>query len=55
MEQILFPTPPPCPSPASAKVSCQGANKLEQNKCLMNFYDFMRRKNKETFKNQYKS
>ena len=31
--------PPQSPSPASANVSCQGANKLEKNKCLMIFYD----------------
>ena len=36
--------PPPSPSPASAKVSCQRANKLETNTCLMNFYDFYENK-----------
>ena len=37
--------PPPSPSWASAKVSCQGANKLEANIFLMTFYvlfDFMK-------------
>ena len=32
--------PSPSPFPASAKVSCQGANKLEQNMLLLISYDF---------------
>ena len=31
--------PPPSPSPASAKVSCQGARKIGKNISLMIFYD----------------
>ena len=31
----------PSPSPASANVSSQGANKLEKNTCLMIFSDFL--------------
>ena len=31
--------PPPSQSPALAKVSCQAANKLEKNICLMVFYE----------------
>ena len=41
MERILIPiSPPPSSSPASAKFSCQGANKLEQKVLLTIFYDF---------------
>ena len=29
----------PSPSPASAKVSCQGANKFKKSTCLMTSYD----------------
>ena len=36
----MFPPPLPSPSPVSAKVSCQGAIKLEKNTLLMIFYGF---------------
>ena len=32
--------PPNSPSPATAEISCQGANKLEKNTLLMNFFYF---------------
>ena len=36
----LFPSLPASPSPASAKVSCQGEYFCKENICLMIFYDF---------------
>ena len=39
---------PPSPSPTSAKVSCQGANKLEKNALLMIFYHFYEISQKNT-------
>jgi hypothetical protein len=35
----LPPNPTPSPSLASAEVSCQGAEKIENNTCLMIFYN----------------
>ena len=36
--QMVSNGPPPIPIPASAKVSCEGANELEKNTLLMMFY-----------------
>ena len=40
-EQILVPIPPPIPIPDVAKVSCQGAEQIEQKHMFDDFLPFL--------------